>query len=648
MPRYLALLTGDIARLSRVLMAALCLLALPKLSSEARGQVGNIYLVIGSDTAIWNAGNTVDVYSRHPYYPQDFYTRPGSPAFQVMDPAWRDQYKDSFGQPVKFTWWLMGGNIYRDASNNNFPFNNTMVPYLMKKYHGDAIRQFGDELSLHYHTFLWSDYTGSGTYYWNQSMTFQECRNDFDYTLAQYLLEEEIFPVSFRSGWHFMDNNWQTYLNDLTPYCMHNNWPAYQPWYFYEPIGNVQNWWRATPNFIPFHPATNDYQLPGNGRGWDLRSIKMQAMAQSDMDSIFQNAANGVDQIACIWDHLPEDFVDNFEMIDAMAHASESNFPGVQFHYCTAIEGMRRWRGLTNQTPPRIDVTETPDGPNVILTIQSSAPLFQPRPFVAMRDVNRQFSNVTALCVASGPQTWTITLPCPRNQLAKVGVAATDTAGNLATKIIRYLPDDIYVDNLDPQYSETSGNWQSTTNAAWGVDARTALLASNSTARAQWVLPVSNSGFYALSIQLPSIARPAGNMVFNVLAGSSNLFTTSVSKGVPPLQWFALGTVFLDASQTNCLQMTVSGAKQAGTFAMADVVRAVPVPSPPFSRITGQFTARGLALSFSGIPNAPCQIQRSTDLEHWTTLTNAQLPAGGTIEYIETAPPSQAAFYRIH
>ena len=39
-----------------------------------------------------------------------------------------------------------------------------MPLYLMKHYHGDVLRQLGDELSLHYHTLLWSDYDGDGVY----------------------------------------------------------------------------------------------------------------------------------------------------------------------------------------------------------------------------------------------------------------------------------------------------------------------------------------------------------------------------------------------------------------------------------------------------------------------------------------------------
>src|SRR5262249_38329762 len=46
---------------------------------------GHIYFVLGSDTAIWNAGTTVDVYTRHPYYSQESFTLTNSPSYQVMD-----------------------------------------------------------------------------------------------------------------------------------------------------------------------------------------------------------------------------------------------------------------------------------------------------------------------------------------------------------------------------------------------------------------------------------------------------------------------------------------------------------------------------------------------------------------------------------
>jgi Bacterial Ig domain/HYR domain len=539
---------------------------------------GTVYIVAGSDTAIWNDGSTVDVFTRHPSYPFGLFTDPASPLDTVMDPTWRNQFKDSFGQPVKFTWWMMGGNIYRDAANLNVPVNNTMTLHLMKQTQGAAIRQFGDELSLHYHTFIWSDYRGNGNPLWNQARTFEECRADFDYTLIQYLLEEEVFPVSFRSGWHYMDNDWQQYLDGLLPYSLHDNWPAARAWFTNGPINNVQDWSRAPDVFIPFHPATNDYQVPGTGPGWNVRSIKMQAMAQRDMNSIFALATNGVDEVACIWDHLPEDFVASFERIDEYAHVAAANYPTVAFRYCTAVEAMRRWRKLADEEPPRIEVSETAQGQALTLSIRSSKALFQPQPFVALRDAFGQYTNLTPFCVAVGTNAWTVALPVPRNTLAKVGIAATDLAGNLTTRILHYLPDDLYIDNLDPGYAELQGAWLSISNAAWGPDARVAPLGSNDTARVKWTLPVSRSGLYQLSIQTPPLTNAAGNISFLVWSGASKACSAAFPEGWPGGQWVPLGEALLDQTQPNWVEMTVSGANQPGTWAVADVLRMVPLP----------------------------------------------------------------------
>lgn len=613
-------------------------------------QSGIVYLVVGSDTAVWNDGSTVDVFARHPYYPPDLFTEPSSPSFAVMDPAWRGRFTDSAGQPVKFTWWLLGGNIYRDAANLNVPNPNSLVPYLMKKYHGEAVRFFGDELSLHYHTFIWSDYVGAGNYCWNQAQTFHDCREDFDYTLAQYLLDEEIFPVSFRSGWHYMDNEWQQYLDQLLPFTLHDNWPVAKAWDTNQPVNNVQDWSRAPSAFVPFHPATNDYQLPGTGTGWNVRSIKMQNTAQSDLSGIFDKAANGVDQVACIWNHLPESFVTNFVRVDSLVHTAAAGHPGIPFYYCTAVEAMQRWLGTTNRVPPEIDISERVQGQTVTLVLWTSKPIFQPQPFVALRDASGQYSNVTVLCVAApATNSWTITLPVPRNQLAKVGVAVTDLAGNLATRILRYLPDDIYVDNLDPQYSEIQGEWSSTAESAWGTDARMARLGPNDTVQARWLLLVPSSGTYSLAIQVPWIPNPATNLWFNISSGGSNVSTVFFPSALPPLQWVDLGSVRLNANQSNWVDMTVNGTIQPGTWAVADVVRVVPLPDAATAKeplLTGVLTQNGFVVQYRGVSGLNAQFERSLDLAQWTTVATMPVPPSGVIEYQETNPPGAAAFYR--
>src|SRR3989304_4681309 len=154
-----------------------CLALLFLFSSHNLFSQGVVYLVLGSDTAIWES---MDVNRYSCTYQISLYTDPARNATRVMDPLFRQSLLDSYGTPVKLTWWMMAGNIFRHATNTNVPHPNTMTMYLMKKYHGSSIQTWGDELTLHYHTFVWTDYDGDGKYYWNQARSFNESSDDFD------------------------------------------------------------------------------------------------------------------------------------------------------------------------------------------------------------------------------------------------------------------------------------------------------------------------------------------------------------------------------------------------------------------------------------------------------------------------------------
>jgi hypothetical protein len=542
---------------------------------------GEVYLVVGSDTAVWNVGNGVDVTHYHNHFLPDLYIQPNRNGYKVMDPAFRNRFLDSYSQPLKLTWWMLVGSVYELADNTDVPIPSLMPLYLMRKYHGESMRSFGDEVSLHYHTFFWSDYDGDGKYYWNQSRTFHECRADFDFALAQSLLEEEVFPVSFRSGWHYMDNEWQAYLNLLLPFSLHSASPTVHTDNV-EPYDNVYDWSKATLNFIPYHPSTTNYQVAGDGIGWDVRSVKIPSVTQTMMNQMFVQAAGGTNQVACFWAHLPEtDFLTNIAKVDMLAHVAASNYPSVHFRYCTAVEAMQRWLKTTDQTPPQLDVAEDIQGETVTLTLTVNEPIWQPQPFVAVKDVSEQYAIVA--CTAQGANTWKAVLPVPRGSLAKAAIAVTDRAGNVTTRVIRYIPDDIFIDNLDPQYAELSGNWQSVSNAAWGINARTAVLGQSDTARVIWALPVAHSGMHQLWVQVPAVSNGAGGLVFTVYSGNSNIFATSFATALPGKQWVSLGSVFLEQSVSNSLEILVTGANQAGTVAVADVIKLSPLaPQPGF------------------------------------------------------------------
>lgn len=530
---------------------------------------GTVYLVLGSDTAIWDG---MDTGRFHCTYRLDLYTDPAHNGYAVMDPSFRTQLIDSYGQPLKLTWWMMAGNIFRYATNNNVPIPNIMALYLMKQYHGDMIKDYGDELSLHYHTFLWSDYNADGIYFWNQSKTFLECFDDFNFTLAQFLLEEEIFPVSYRSGWHYMDNDWQHYLDELLPFSMHNDWPNVRT-DTTEPLDNTYDWSLSPRDFVPYHPSKENYQMPGDGAGWNVRSTHLSTCRYHDLlDTLFNHASKGQNQLACIWGHLPEtDFLFNIEKIDSIAHEMEKRYPEVKFRYCTAIEAMQYWLNSSDKEAPALEIEEIRNGEKIIFKISSDGSIFQSNPFIAVKDI---YENYRVLqCEKIADNVWQCKEEILLKTLAKVGVAVCDHVGNQAIKILRYLPDDIFIDNLSENYQELDGSWRSISNAAWGLEARAAELAGADSAKVRWSLPIAQSGLYNLFLQFPAMENPAQRIHFRIYSDLQLTDTISWDSSPASNEWIYLITTSLEAEKQNHLEMIVNADGQLGRQIAADVLK---------------------------------------------------------------------------
>jgi len=530
---------------------------------------GTVYLVLGSDTAIWE-GMSTNRYNDT--YNLGLYTDPLRNAYTVMDPAFRAQFLDSYGQSMKMTWWMMAGNIFRYATNNDVPVPNIMTLYLMKKYHGENVINNGDELSLHYHTFFWSDYDRDGMYYWNQALSFEESKDDWDVTLAQFLLEEDVFPVSFRSGWHYMDNAWQHELNNVLPYSMHNAWPSNRV-DTEEPLDNTYNWSESPSEFVPFRPSLDNYMVDGDGPGWNVRSASFQHVRNSTlMDDVFSKANDGVDQVACFWAHLPEtDFPENMALMDQLAHEAALKYPNVNFRYCTAIEAMQLWRGTVDTTGPVVTIEEKGTSAERYYILSSDEPLFMPQPFVAVKYKDESYQVID--CEQVTDMTWRTNIVPFASELAKIGLAATDTSGNLSSAFISYVPDDIYIDNLDAGYTEYAGDWNSSTDVAWGTDSRITYVSAVNPAHVGWETTISQEGTYKLSYQVPEAIDNEVTQSF-IIHSATGPDTVYQQTHQAAYEWIYLGTYPLSAGTYEVLELASVEPYPIGTGSVVtDVVK---------------------------------------------------------------------------
>ncbi len=548
-----------VANLSRVLVFTGLLSAAVLLQGQTPG---NVYLVMGSDTAIWDG---MDTSKYHCHYDLSLYTNQTRNAYKVMDPAFRSGMVDSYGQTMKFTWWMMAGQIFRYADNTDVPVPNTMTLHLMKEYHRAAIAQFGDELTLHYHTFVWTNYTG-GTPEWMQAESFLECRDDFDFTVAQFLLEEGVYPVSFRSGWEWMDNDYQNHLNLVLPFSLE------------------ANWWTT---WVPYHPSTTNYRVAGDGKGWNVRCVYMANITQSQMNGIFAQAAGGTDQVACLWAHLPEtDFLTNAANVNAKAQIAASDYPTVKFRYCTAVEAMQRWLHATGETAPQLDVAEEIQGDSLTLNLHTDKPIFQAQPFVAYKDIYKQTALVP--CSSTGSNTWSATLPFPRSGISKVGIAVTDDSGHLTTRIIPYveIPEppppptnvEVIVDNPS---AAIVGSWTlaSSSGDKYGLDYRYKSQGTGS-AYVQFTPTIPKAGDYEVFEWHPQGSNRTTNAPYVITynGGQQSFYVNQQTNGG---RWNLLGTFDFAAGTAGNVRIT-DGFPDSGKVVLADAIKfSEPDETPP-------------------------------------------------------------------
>lgn len=529
---------------------------------------GKVYLVLGSDTAIWDA---MDVSKFQCTYNIELYTSPSSNTAAVMSEAFRNQITDSYGNKLKMTWWMMAGNIFRFASNNNVPLNNVMTLYLMKKYYNSELEHWGDELSLHYHTFAWTDYDGDGKYWWNQAKSFLETKEDFDLTLAQFLLEEKVFPVSFRSGWHYMDNDWQNYLNQILPYSLHNDWPAKRNTTL-EPIDNVFDWSQSPSDFIPFHPSPGNYQIPGNSKGWNVRSKYMGNVTQQMMNDIFLKASQGTDQLACFWSHLPDkNFLNEIKHVDTLLRQASLSYPQVNYQFCTAAEAYQLWLKNSDNQKPDLQLSEQLNGDKINFLITSNEPIFQSNPFIAVKDIYERYLILN--CEKISETSWRTNSSLAIKDLGKIAAAVADTSGNLSMVFKNYLPDDEYIDNGESKYTEIFGNWAASSNSAWNLDSRIATLIPGDSAKIRFKLNSDFSGLQNIFIQFPAISNHLDSVYFLLIRNGLVEDTIALPVSGDYFKWLYVLTTNIGSDDNTYLEMFAKNRTQVTKSLAADVLK---------------------------------------------------------------------------
>lgn len=529
--------------LKKLLLIIAIMISLPLFG----GEKGTVYIIAATDCS-FNPYGGLNYYDNR-LWQAKLYAESPSSIFTVMDTAYRANNKDSFGTPFKLTWYMMGGNVFDLSTNCNVPIRSNNALYLMQKYHSENIKLNDDVISIHYHNYLWFDSDGDGISYWNQGMDFNLSEYDYEQTLCKYLVENDVFPVSFRSGWHYMDNAWQAYEERYVPFDYSNAAPFKQgdekePSWFVD--------WSESPlEFKPYHPNADNYQIEGDLKQWRIRSVQFQdqSLTLQYLTTVFQEAANGHDQMICVWGHPAEEssFLNGLAAMYSNLATLSSQYD-VNFRYCRDNEAMRLWMGSVDTIAPELTVDEIVEGRNSRFRITSNEPIFQREsPFIVIKTIYEKYERLD--CNISGPNEWETVKPVTSSLLAKLSVAVCDSVGNQTTKHLDFVTDDIFIDEKDPEYSEISGSW-STYNYGqlWNLGSRRL----SGLGSMELTPNVETTGMYKTYVHAPTSDTYS---VKGIFTNSTHNDTFMVGDAFGTNKWTYLGVFEFEEGNGNTLKL---------------------------------------------------------------------------------------------
>lgn len=430
---------------------------------------GRVYVQFCSDTSTDGLGTN----NHYNNFPEDdySYTSPTGQAAQVFAESFRDAHRDSLGNPIKLTWYMNCGSMYACGTDTG-----PLLPFdLMMDYHGADVARCGDEMAYHYHTWIWN---GSA---WVQAAEFTESQADYESTVAHLVIDRGFYPTSFRSGWNWMSNYWENYLDD---------------WIIYRFEGASGNGW------VPYHPSPTDWRSPGSQRGWEASYTYTPSLSQSLVNSVFAGALGGTDQVMTCYSHLKEtDFADKIHAAHQLFVAAHAAYPTVEFEYLTGRECMARWRGLSSAIPPpEINVSTSDAGGVRTAIISTNTDIYQRQPFIAVKTTDGTYSRIDA--APAGTNRWAVNYNL--SNTAAVAAAVTDWYGNSAVK---ELPVPLAISDVAVSVTSTSAqvNWQTNIPADTRLDWR--LMPSGSVHEIRESAPVKSHVVSLTNLQPAQVYR---------------------------------------------------------------------------------------------------------------------------------------------
>lgn len=285
---------------------------------------------------------------------------------------------------------------------------------------------YGDIIQWHYHPLPFNgNYNACGVNYVSSGNVFE--------ILSRKVIDREFFPAVYRPGFHTErpDSHWLLeqwipfdYANQATVEIKQTKQRDVQ-------AGRFGNWEGATTSWKPYHPDYEDYRKEGNCKRIIARCLnmntRMRNINESDFEQAFRAAESGENQLIAFTDHDFRDICYDIDLMRKMLMKVSKKFPDVQFEFCNALEGMRKYFSFQTKSC-NLKVVFTPEDKNI--RIESDDNIFGVQPFFCLKLFGNKYiwSNLDFI----GDYIWSFTFDSDSvdiDYIEKIGVAANSSSG---------------------------------------------------------------------------------------------------------------------------------------------------------------------------------------------------------------------------
>ena len=333
----------------------------------------------------------------------------------ILSQDYRKKYLDSYGQGWIYNWFCVAHVGIKDN-----PRHKTIGTHVIFDKYQKLLGE-SDSIHFHYHPLAANlNASSSGT-------TWIMGNSNLVEILCKRVIDRNWFPAFSRPGFHVTrpDSHW--FMEQYIPFDFSNQslLPSNNS---HPPDYKLGDWRRAPTSWVPYHPAHDDWQIPGDCKRTIARCLNVgtrhSLLTIDEVRHAFHEIKSGKQAVLAFTNHDFRDVRQDIRNVHNLLLIAHEEFPSVKFKYARPQDAF-----FSRLTKSKIKFDVELSGSH--LRISTNKPTFGIQPFFCYKTIRNVF-HFDNLQINEPYHAWSYSFSNDTtnlNEIDKVGIAANTKHG---------------------------------------------------------------------------------------------------------------------------------------------------------------------------------------------------------------------------